>query len=133
MALKCVSVTEARSNFSDLLDEAVDGVGTMIIRNSREAAALIPAHLARFMPLVEAVLCDLGASSSSPMTPKSWKPTAVALPIWSVRTSHGTRSDGLRWLASGADDPRNLLRPIPRRKRRGKFVSASCGQQTSSS
>ncbi len=62
MALKCVSVTEARSNFSDLLDEAVDGVGTMIIRNSREAAALIPAHLARFMPLVEAVLCDLGAS-----------------------------------------------------------------------
>ncbi len=62
MALKSMSVGEARNNMSAVLDDAEEGHGTMIIRNSKETAAVVPAHLARLIPLVDRILRDLGES-----------------------------------------------------------------------
>lgn len=62
MALKTISANEARSKMSSLLNDAEEGRGTMIIRNSKETAAVVPAHVARLMPLVEDILKDLGES-----------------------------------------------------------------------
>ena len=53
---------EARENFSHLLDDAASGQGTVIYRNSKPAAAVIPAHLADLLPVVHAILCELGES-----------------------------------------------------------------------
>jgi PHD/YefM family antitoxin component YafN of YafNO toxin-antitoxin module len=68
--LKMISAGEARSGLSAVLDDAEEGKGTMIIRNSRETAAVIPAHLARFVPLIEEILCDLGESVETSQDPE---------------------------------------------------------------
>lgn len=62
MALKTMSVMEARSKMASVLDDAEEGRGTMIIRNSKETAAIVPAQFARLMPLVQELLSDLGES-----------------------------------------------------------------------
>ncbi len=62
MALNTISAAEARNNFSSVLDAAEGGKGTMIIRNSKQTAAIIPPELARLVPLLEAILRDMGES-----------------------------------------------------------------------
>ena len=62
MALKTMSAMEARSKMASVLNDAEEGRATMIIRNSKETAAIVPAHLARLMPLIQDILQDLGES-----------------------------------------------------------------------
>ena len=62
MALKSLPVTEARDQLSKVLDDAESGKGTMIIRNSKETAAVVPAYLARLLPLVHSIISELGES-----------------------------------------------------------------------
>lgn len=71
MALKTMSAGEARSKMASVLDDAEEGRGTMIIRNSKETAAIVPAHLARLMPLVEDLLSDLGESLEMSRDPEA--------------------------------------------------------------
>jgi len=62
MALKSMPAKEARDKFSDLLDDAEDGRATVIYRNSKPTAAVIPSQLADLLPVVQAILCELGES-----------------------------------------------------------------------
>jgi prevent-host-death family protein len=69
MALKTLPAHEARTRFSDVLNDAETGQGTMIIRNSKETAAVIPPQLARLLPIVHDLLCDLGESVEMSQNP----------------------------------------------------------------
>jgi len=62
MALKSMPAKEARDKFSDLLDDAEGGRGTVIYRNSKPTAAVVPPQLADLLPVVQAILCELGES-----------------------------------------------------------------------
>lgn len=63
VAIKNVTSTDAREEWSELLDKTQNGnCGALIIRNSREAAALLPPHFAMLLPLVDSILRDLGES-----------------------------------------------------------------------
>jgi prevent-host-death family protein len=61
--VKTVPAKQARENFSGLLDDAESGKGAVvIIRNSKPAAAVVPPEFAEALPLVQAILSDLGLS-----------------------------------------------------------------------
>lgn len=62
MSLTSVQFTKAKQNLSDLVSKAEKGEGSMILRNSKEAAAIISATAARLVPLVEAVIREFGES-----------------------------------------------------------------------
>lgn len=62
VALKSMPAKEARGRFSELLDDAASGKGTVIYRNSKPAAAVIPPDLADLVPVVQAILFELGES-----------------------------------------------------------------------
>jgi antitoxin (DNA-binding transcriptional repressor) of toxin-antitoxin stability system len=62
VAVKSVPAGEARKEISRILSDAEGGQCTLIIRNSKPTAAVVPAQLADLLPLVHAIMCDLGES-----------------------------------------------------------------------
>lgn len=62
MAIKSISAKDARAGLPRILDDAASGQSTMIIRNSKPTAAVVPAQLAELLPLVHSIMKELGES-----------------------------------------------------------------------
>lgn len=62
VAIKSISAKDARAGLPRILDDAASGQSTMIIRNSRPTAAVVPAQLAELLPLVHSIMKELGES-----------------------------------------------------------------------
>jgi len=92
MALKSMPAKEARDKFSDLLDDAEDGRATVIYRNSKPTAAVIPSQLADLLPVVQAILCE--SRLNFPTILKCSLRTSAVRPSSSGDRSFGTRCDG---------------------------------------
>jgi prevent-host-death family protein len=60
--MKSIAAKEARDNFSALLDNAERGKSAIVVRNSRPAAAIMPAESARLAPIIDAVMKEFGLS-----------------------------------------------------------------------
>jgi prevent-host-death family protein len=63
------TASEARTKLPDLLDRAEKGKNSLIIRNSKTVAAIVPAQFASIAPLVAAVLRELGESLEMSIDP----------------------------------------------------------------
>jgi antitoxin (DNA-binding transcriptional repressor) of toxin-antitoxin stability system len=57
-----ISAKEARANFAALLDDAEQGRSHVIIRNSRIAAGIVSPEQVTLLPMLEAVLHEIGES-----------------------------------------------------------------------
>jgi len=57
-----LSAKEARAHFATLLDDAEQGRSHVIVRHSRIAAGIVSPEQAKLLPMLEAVLHDMGES-----------------------------------------------------------------------
>ena len=55
-----VPITEARKNIAELISKAEGGKSTLIVRNSKPAAGLVPASIIGMLPAIMTVLRELG-------------------------------------------------------------------------
>ena len=57
-----IPAKEARAHFAALLDDAEQGRSHVIVRNSRIAAGIVSPEQAKLLPMLEAVLHEMGES-----------------------------------------------------------------------
>jgi len=62
MAIKIVGAKAARESLPALLDEVAKGHASLIVRNSKPAALLLPPDMEALLGIVEAVLRETGES-----------------------------------------------------------------------
>jgi len=64
-----ISAKEARANFAALLDDAEQGRSHIVMRNSRIAAGIVSPEQAKLLPMLEAVLHEIGESLAMAVDP----------------------------------------------------------------
>lgn len=60
--MKTIAAKDARSHFSELLDNAESGKSAVVIRNSKPAATIMPPEYAKLAPMIDYIIHELGLS-----------------------------------------------------------------------